>query len=84
MHKVFRVPTDNPLCWQHALIDPEIEKLIRGRFNSDVYVNRRKKSTEASSEAAPAEAPQKEIEEGDSCPICMEGLLNCSQALDWE
>jgi E3 ubiquitin-protein ligase ZSWIM2 len=83
MHKVFRVPTDNPLCWQHALIDPEIEQLIRGRFNSDIYVNRRKKPAECASNAAPADVPQKQITEEDSCPICMEGLLNCGQPLDW-
>ena len=82
MHKVFRVPTDNPLCWQHALIDPEIEQLIRGRFNSDIYVNRRKKPAEASSDA-PSDTPQKELSDDDSCPICMESLLNCGQALDW-
>jgi hypothetical protein len=40
MHEVFRVPIDNPICWQLALIDPEIEQLIRGRFNSDVYATR--------------------------------------------
>ena len=83
MHKVFRVPTDNPLCWQHALIDPEIEKLIRGRFNSDVYVNHRRKASDTAASDAPSEMSQKEIAEDDSCPICMESLLNCGQPLDW-
>jgi hypothetical protein len=82
LHKVFRVPTDNPICWQHALIDPEIEQLIRGRFNSDVYVNRRKKPVDAAADA-PSDMAQKDITADDACPICMEGLLGCGQPLDW-
>jgi E3 ubiquitin-protein ligase ZSWIM2 len=27
--------------------------------------------------------PQKEVTEEDSCPICMEAMLHCGQALDW-
>ncbi len=65
--KLLRVSPENPLAWQAALLDNEVEQILRGRHNP-VQEKRRAPSERANGDRPTVE--QKPIEEGDVCAIC--------------
>ena len=72
--KLLRVSPENPLAWQAALLDNEVEQILRGRYNP--VQNIRRPAAERTNGDRP-NVDQKPIEEGDVCAIC-QVLLHCS------
>eukprot|EP00736_Rhodelphis_marinus_P006337 Rmarinus@m.1253 len=72
--KVFRLPKDDPLVWQRSLLDREVSDVLRARYVSRDRLNRRRGSTEAKKAVEPAEVTRKELEEGATCPICLDDM----------
>jgi hypothetical protein len=65
--KLLRVSPENPLAWQAALLDNEVEQILRGRYNP--IPNIRRPAAEKPNGDRPT-VEQKPIEEGDVCAIC--------------
>ncbi|XP_036395914.1 E3 ubiquitin-protein ligase ZSWIM2 [Megalops cyprinoides] len=69
----FRLPRDHEYCFQLGLADGQINEMVRGR-------HRPKTPRPADTPTPPAAEEdggvrQKEVEEGDVCPICQEDLM---------
>ena len=71
--KLLRMSSENPLAWQAALLDNEVEQVLRGRYNPIQDVRRRTQPERPSGERPSVE--QKPIEEGDVCAICQEDMV---------
>jgi hypothetical protein len=94
MTKVLGVPKDNPLTWQRALVEREINNVCSGqvaraaraareaasspnsrRQRHTNFLRRRKtKSLEDGTPGKSFTAERKPIENGDTCPVCLEDL----------
>jgi E3 ubiquitin-protein ligase ZSWIM2 len=72
MARVFRVPATNPVIWQKALLEAEIEQLVSGRLQAN-----RQRAIPASVDGAgeDAQVQRKPIEAGDACPICCDDII---------
>ena len=78
MLKKFRVPRTNPLIWQQALIEREINEIILG------YLRRQPADQSKSSIQSHDHTKmvtQRQIEPGDVCPICQDNLLDSTQSI---
>ena len=96
MIKVLGVPADNPLAWQRALVEREINMVCSGQIARE---SRRREASNGASSSVPRHnflrrrsaasrystqktkdmgdsmvAQRKVIEDGDSCPVCLEDL----------
>ena len=75
--KLLRVSPENPLAWQAALLDNEVEQILRGRHNP--MPNIRRPAADRPSGDRPT-VEQKPLEEGDVCAICQ--VLQPARAYD--
>ena len=76
--KKFRVPRDNPLVWQLALVEREIDEIILG------YLRRQPADQpECSNQSHDHQqvVEQRVIGPDDVCPICQDNLLDSAQSL---
>ena len=78
MVKVLRVPPANPLTWQTALTDREVEEVLRcstvnPSLNASRQAGNAKKPKELNG-GEPGAVKRKELEEDEPCPICYETL----------
>eukprot|EP00667_Euglena_gracilis_P009731 EG_transcript_9897 len=79
MLKVYRIPAQNPIVWQTALLDDEIAKILSGRLQrQQVQAAPPRKVTLAASVATTA--TRKPVD--DVCPICYDDMRN-GDALVW-
>lgn len=72
--KILRVPQENPLAWQRALIDSEVTQILRGRFVTKAKPRQIEKQIE--------DVERRAIEEDEVCPICQEEL-NAAQEITY-
>ena len=42
--KIFRIPEDNPVCWQYSLTDAEVMQVLSGRYRSTPNANYKRKA----------------------------------------
>lgn len=86
MHRIFRIPRENPLLWQVSLVDDEVEKILSGRAR-EIENRKRKPEPPASLDGSKEEGaeeddgaaflplvPQKLIEQGETCAVCQEEM----------
>lgn len=84
MIKLLRVPATNPLVWQHALLDREVNDILSGTFRRRAEARRRppvrdflrRSSTPSTVDGANGcgGVERRAIEEGDTCPVCLDDL----------
>lgn len=81
--KKYRVPQDNPIIFQLALVEREINELVHG-----YYSNQNKEKEDDSNKASASDntlsslmAHRKLLDPDDVCPICQEYLLTSSVSL---
>lgn len=75
--KKFRVPRTNPLIWQLALVEREIDEIILGFLRRQQPVQ----SDCSKSHDHTHTVEQREIGPEDVCPICQEDLLGSTHSL---
>ena len=82
MLKVLRVPKDNPVVWQHCLLEREINDCLSGRYRAlqcrrpkvRDYLKRSSKSS--CEDEDDGNAKRRQVEDGDTCPVCLDDLTN--------
>ncbi|WIA35392.1 hypothetical protein OEZ86_003838 [Tetradesmus obliquus] len=84
MLRVMRLAADNPLLWQSALTDRELQELLDGRLSSSSRgsagraAGRRTSSSSSSSSSSSGKqgstVQRRTIEQDEPCPICYESL----------
>lgn len=98
MLKIFRIPPENPMCWQRSLTDAEVTQVLKSRFqraSAPARGARRRplpgpgpggassSSTNRNSSKQVVEtAVRREIEEDDVCPICQDTMSE-TDAIMW-
>ena len=92
MLKVLRVPKNNPVVWQHSLLEREINDCLSGRYRAAQQRHRRptvrnylKRSSKSScdDDNDKNNAKKRQIEEGDTCPVCLDELTNEDKELTY-
>lgn len=91
--KVLRIPHENPMAWQKALIDAEITQILDGIHTQENQrarrIANRVKSVVAEDNKAQSDCSKNNVhrqellnDENDICPICQD-LMKSSQPLSW-
>ena len=94
MIKLLRVPKNNPLVWQHSLMDREVNDILAGVHREQENARRRptvrqylrRSSTPSSVDGgcgAGSGAKRRELEEGDTCPVCLDDLSPTDKQLTY-
>ncbi|XP_059145371.1 uncharacterized protein LOC131932456 isoform X2 [Physella acuta] len=75
--KKFRLSLNDPLSWQLGLVEREINEILRGKVTSEQPRSRPTKAISKASEMSEGRAvvDQREIADGDVCPICQDEML---------
>ncbi len=68
--KVFRLPQDNPLVWQHALLEAEVDQLLRGHFAAQ------RKATRVEGADGKTIVHRRDVGPDDECPICCDAITD--------
>ena len=68
--KVFRLPQDNSLVWQHAFLEAEVDQLLRGHFSTQ------RKTTRVEGADGKTVVPRREVGPDDECPICCDAITD--------
>ncbi len=91
MLKVLRVPKTNPVIWQHSLLEREINDCLSGRYRTADqsrrptvrdYLKRSSKSS-CDDDNNNNNAKRRQVEEGDTCPVCLDDLTNEDKELTY-
>lgn len=70
--KVFRIPTDNPMLWQHSLIEAEIDQLTKSR--SALHHVNMQQAALGSKAGIPSRVTRREPTAEEDCPICCDSV----------
>ncbi|BFY98253.1 hypothetical protein BsWGS_01293 [Bradybaena similaris] len=81
----FKLSAHNPLSWQLGLVEREINEVLQGRVTSEQNRVKMQKKTAKVIDSSDGHniVEQREIAEGDVCPICQEDLLTKKQLVTY-
>ncbi|CAG5117314.1 unnamed protein product [Candidula unifasciata] len=81
----FKLSANNPLSWQLGLVEREINEILQGRVTSEQNRVKIQKKTLKVIDTSDGHniVEQREIAEGDVCPICQEDLLTKKQLVTY-
>ncbi|KAK3246243.1 hypothetical protein CYMTET_44215 [Cymbomonas tetramitiformis] len=80
MLKVLGVPQSHPVLWQLSLTDSEVDQTLQRRLGGRGAEQEKKDFLKRAGKDAAGAVGAREIEEGDTCPICLADLDDSQQS----